>query len=87
MTLLELLSYANAGYPDGYLATYYDTQTGTPLFRRNGDTLAAFIVYELAETYDKDASDEDQVREAERVLMNAQRDLENVINSIHRRGH
>jgi hypothetical protein len=36
MKLPELLNAANKGYPDGYLAEYYDTKTGK---RKAGETV------------------------------------------------
>ena len=51
MKLPELLNAANKGYPDGYLAEYYETKTGARK-RGSGDTLAEFIVLELIDTFD-----------------------------------
>lgn len=58
MKLLELLNAANEGYPDGYLAEYYDTKTGALKKHGSGDTLAKFIVPELIDTFDSKASDD-----------------------------
>jgi hypothetical protein len=52
MKLVELLNAANQGYPDGYLAEYYDTKTGVLKKRGSGDALAKFIVLELIDTFD-----------------------------------
>lgn len=60
MKLLELLNAANQGYPDGYLAEYYDTKTGTRK-RGRGDTLAEFIVLELIDTFDPKTDDDAQI--------------------------
>lgn len=81
MTLLELMRRANAGFSDGFLESYFDPATGQPKPRTvqgRGDT--------LAETFDPYASDADQIQEAERALMLAQRELKETINSIYRGG-
>lgn len=67
MKLLELLNAANEGYPDGYLAEYYDPNTGKRK-SGDGDTLAKFIVLELIDTFDSKATDDAQIEEALRVL-------------------
>ena len=52
---------------------------------RAGDTLAEFIVQELFETYDKDASDEKQLARALSVLDVALNDLGAVAAALNRR--
>ncbi len=74
MKLVELLDRANRGYPDGYLAEYYDKKTGK-LKRGSGDTLAEFIVKELADTFDDDADDKTQIDTAVHMLERAMDDL------------
>ena len=81
MKLPELLNAANQGYPDGYLAEYYDTKTGARK-RGGGDTLAEFIVLELIDIFDSTASDDSQIDEATRVLESARRDLLGVIEAL-----
>jgi hypothetical protein len=85
MTRLELLNLANKGYPDGFLAEYYDEQTGKPKDRTIdglGDTLAEFIVIELSETFDKDACDTDQINAALSAIDSAIRELDSVQNAL-----
>jgi hypothetical protein len=83
MTLLELLNAANQGYPDGYLAEYYNTKTGTRKRKRGqGDTLAEFIVLELIDTFDSKTSDDSQINLATQILERARRDLFNVIQAL-----
>lgn len=72
MTLLELLDAANQGYPDGYLAEYYDTKTGKRK-SGSGDGLAQFIVLELIDTFDSEATDDSQIGTATQVLERARR--------------
>src|SRR5260370_42665363 len=81
MKLLELLNAANQGYPDGYLAEYYDTKTGK---RKpgDGDTLAEFIALELIDTYDSKRPDDDQIGIATQVLERARTDLLSVIHAL-----
>ncbi len=74
MQLVELLNRANKGYPDGYLSEYYDAATGQPK-PGSGDTLAKFVVLELAETFDPEATDEEQINQAARVLERGALDL------------
>jgi hypothetical protein len=77
MKLNELIEIVSAAYPDGLIAVeYWDFKRECP--RRNpkgGDTLALFIALEIKDTYDADASDEQQMEEVVRVLTRAQGDL------------
>ena len=47
-------------------------------FPPDGDTLAEFIQREITDTYDRRASDEEQVQEAMRVMGTAQNQLAGV---------
>jgi len=80
-TLLELLNAANQGYPDGYLAEYYDTKTAA---RKpgDGDTLADFIVRELIDTFDSKSPDDSQIGIATQLLERARTDLLGVIEAL-----
>lgn len=81
MKLTDLISVANRGYtkdfPESSLLTFVD-ERGEPN-GETGDTMATFIVTELFETFDPDASDGAQVDEAVRVMERARRDLDNLI--------
>jgi len=81
LSLVELLNLANEGYADGYLAEYFDAETGE---RRqgSGDTLAQFIVAELRNTYDAEACRSAQLQEAGRTLNRAIADLQGVIERL-----
>lgn len=81
MKLLELLNAANHGYPDGYLAEYYDAKTGSRK-RGSGDTLAEFIVLELIDTFDSKADDDSQIGIAAQLLERARTDLLGVIQAL-----
>jgi len=81
LSLVELPNIANEAYDDGYLAEYFDS--GTEGSRAGlGDTLAEFIVREIRDTVDPNATRSQQLEEARRVLMNAIDDLENVIERL-----
>ena len=83
MSIKEILDLANAGYPDGFLATMYDDEgKETPDADKQGDTLALFIVRELIETCDADAGNEDQLATARQALDRAVADLQGVIEAL-----
>lgn len=81
LSLVELLNIANEAYHDGYLAEYFDPDTGAPR-AGSGDTLAELIVREIRATFDSNATRSAQFEEARRVLMNAIDDLDNVIERL-----
>jgi hypothetical protein len=89
MTLMQLIHLCETGYtkdfPESSLLAFVNQRQGTPLRMLPspiGDTLALFIVRELGETYDADASDEGQIAEAIRVMEMARTNIENVINIL-----
>ncbi len=47
-----------------------------------GDQLALFLLYELRDTYDADASDTDQIAEAIRVMRMCKDDIGNVVRAL-----
>jgi len=55
LSLVELLNLANEAHDDGYLAEYFDPDTGTSK-AGSGDTLAEFIVREIRDTFDPNAT-------------------------------
>lgn len=92
MTLLRLLLAASRGYTedtdDGFLRQYFNNRTGQVKSRATltklGDGLARFIVVEIAETYDPEATDDQQIAEAIRVMDTARREIEGVIRALER---
>ena len=84
MTLKELLDLANAAYPDGQLAEYYDVNGNFVDNKHGGDGLARFIVVEITETYDAKASKTRQVEEAMRVMARARDDIEEVLRELYK---
>jgi hypothetical protein len=89
LTLLQILNKANKGYDEeGTLATYYYAKTGhlkpPAVMVKLGDGLARFVVVEIAETFDPDASESEQSTEAIRVMESAKRQIEGVIYALER---
>ena len=81
MTLAELLNRANKGYPDGFLAEYFDEETGERNRAGSGDTLAEFIVIELSETFEG-ADETEQTANATARIESAIRELQGVIDAL-----
>lgn len=81
LSLVGLLKIADEAYEEGYLAEYFDPDTGAAR-AGSGDTLAEFIVSEIRDTFDSNATRCAQLEEARRVLMNAIDDLETVIERL-----
>lgn len=81
LSLLELLEMANEAYPDGFLACYFDISTGQRI-EGSGDSLAQFVVSELSETFDIEASSVEQRGKAQHVLENAIGALRGVIDRL-----
>jgi hypothetical protein len=74
-----LVEYADAGYSDDNILMQYLRDPRAD----HGDTLAKFVVLELAETFDPDATAEAQINEAVRVIRNAVSQLEGVLEKLH----
>jgi hypothetical protein len=79
MELKEIIEIASSVYPEGLVIQAYEANGNV------GDGLAEFIVRELKDTYDSQASDMEQLEEAERVMKNAQKELENVVSAFFNR--
>ncbi len=79
MTLNELMRHAASAYPDGGIEDCWDIHAGTPIANPDpGDTLALFIVREIADTYDADATDSAQVQTVINALNRASNEIERV---------
>lgn len=92
MRLIELIVLCDAGYtqdfPESSLLEYINPRSGGPLLKLPspiGDTLALFVVRELSETFDPDASDEEQLSEAIRVMAAARNNLDNIVSALEER--
>ena len=77
MTLNEIIRIVNEAHPDSLVGLeYWDFEHEKPRDPPgDGDTLALFIVRELKDVYDEDATDFEQLGEAARALAVAQRQL------------
>jgi uncharacterized protein YqgQ len=83
MKLVELQELASKGYDGFGMGDYFDHTTGEPTDWHTGDSLEWFMAIEIAETYDSDATDEQQYDEAIRVLESGQRDLQGAITELY----
>ena len=80
MKLLELIQIASDAYDaDGWVMRYHTHPDDEPL---TGDGLAHFIAVELAETFDEDASDEQQLETAQDAMLRARDELQSVIYAL-----
>ena len=77
MKLDELLEIVHRAYPDGLTRACWN-KARQRACGGAGDTLAEFIVREIADVYDASASDEDQLGEALRVVRRACAELAGV---------
>ena len=81
MKIQKLMHAIGRGYPDGYTDEYFDFTFGVPKLGA-GDGLARFIVQEVFETFDPDATDEAQIDEACRVLQVTIREVSDVLDAV-----
>lgn len=84
MKLNELMDVVHAGYPDGMTRLCWD-EKGRQARGDQGDTLAAFIVAEIADTYDGMATTGEQLDDALDALRRAATELGAVIAALERR--
>ncbi len=75
MTLDEIIQMADEAYPDGLVARAHKGEDV-------GDTLAMFIVRELTDIYDPDASDAEQAAAASGALGTAIDELQAVCSAL-----
>jgi hypothetical protein len=81
MTLNEIMNIVHEAYPDGFTRNYWEAESGRPR-DGNGDTLAEFIVKELAESYDASICSEEQLAQAGAILEQAHDELSRVITAL-----
>ena len=83
MTLNQLVCRAASVYPDSYVLQYWDMARQAPKPNPlGGDTLAQFIAFELAETFDPEASDGEQIATAVKVMQTASVNLQAVAQAL-----
>lgn len=81
MTLNELLDIVHSAYPDGATRECWDAERGRAS-SGSGDTLAEFVVKEIADTYGAQNTDTEQLSEAVRVMERACGDIGDVIEAL-----
>ena len=81
MKLNELLEIVHRAYPDEFTRECWDSRRQRAR-SGSGDTLAEFIVREIADTYDAEATDEAQLDEALRVMRRACTEVTGVIDAL-----
>lgn len=84
MKLNQLMEVVHAGYPDGMTRLCWD-EKGQQVRGDQGDTLAAFVVGEIADTYDGRATTGEQLDDALDALRWAATELGAVITALERR--
>lgn len=83
MKLKQIIEIVNRAYSDdGAIKRAFEAETGSIDELLVGDSLAVFIAREIKETYDPDATREQQLEEAYRVMSVAHEQLENVLNAL-----
>lgn len=83
MKLNQLICKAASVYPDEFILKYWDMKKECPRkIPEGGDTLAQFIAQELADTYDPEASDKEQVETAVQVMQATISDITTVIDAL-----
>jgi hypothetical protein len=81
--LKQIIRIADQAYSDdGAVERAFAAETGSIDELLVGDSLAVFIAREIKETYDPDATREEQLDEAYRVMSVAHEQLENVLNAL-----
>ena len=84
MKINELLEIVHQAYPNEQTRCCWDP-IGRQVCPGSGDTLAEFVVQEIAETYDPKATDKAQLEEAARLMRWACIELEAVIKALEAR--
>ena len=83
MTLNQLVCRASSVYPDAYVLQYWDLKKQQPKQNpQGGDTLAQFVAHELADSFDEEATDAEQIATAVKVMQSAADDLQAVADAI-----
>ena len=83
MTLNQLVCRAASVYPEAYVLEYWDLLAEKPRTNpEGGDTLAEFVARELYDSFDAEASDDEQIATAVKVMQSAADDLQTVVHSL-----
>lgn len=81
MQLHKIMELIHPAYPDETTRMCRNDRHKRPV-NYSGDSLATFIVREIADTYDESASDREQLEEAIRVLQRARFELQSIIEAL-----
>ena len=81
MQLHEVMEIIHPAYPDEETRLCWNAKRKRPS-NGSGDGLATFIVREIADTYDENTSDQDQIEEAIRVLQRARYELQALVEAL-----
>ena len=81
MQLHEVMEIIHPAYPDEETRLCWNAKSKRPC-NGAGDGLATFIVREIADTYDENVSDHEQITEAIRVLQRARFELQVVVEAL-----
>lgn len=83
MTMNQIICRAASAYPSALVMEYWDQEREQPRDNfRPDDSLAEFIANELYDSYDEDASDEEQVATAVAKIQSAADDLQAVAHAL-----
>ena len=83
MTLNQLVCRAASAYPEAFVMEYWNDQAEKPRANPDGgDTLAEFIALELYESFEPEASDDEQLAIAVKVMQSAADDLQAVAHAL-----
>lgn len=85
MFLNDLIRIVDKAYPEGQIRENWNFEDECPAEKQTGDTLAVFIVQEIADTFEPEAEDGEQMAGALRVIHQAIDDLDRVANALNRR--
>jgi len=77
VTLEKIIEIADQAYGDGLVQAAFDFRP-----HHNADTLALFIVRELLEVYEPEATDIEQLREGQRVMLTAYDEIGAVVDAF-----
>jgi len=80
----ELMEIVHAAYPEGLTKNCWDASRQR-VRAGCGDTLAEFIVREIADTFEEGSTDRAQIADAVLVMNRAQSDLDSVAKALERR--
>ncbi len=83
MTLNQLVCRAASAYPEAFVLRFWDPLREEPKSDLHaGDTLAEFVALELYESFEPEASDDDQLATAVKVMQSAADDLQAVAHAL-----